>query len=85
MLLLGMHKLGLLLLLIVLFSCNETENKLPFTSVAIETIYKDSLSIRAIDIVGNTLRYAANKGTFGNIDLRTGKIMEGVEIPYQCS
>jgi photosystem II stability/assembly factor-like uncharacterized protein len=79
MLLLGMHKLGLLLLLIVLFSCNETENKLPFTSVAIETIYKDSLSIRAIDIVGNTLRYAANKGTFGNIDLRTGKIMEGVE------
>ena len=79
MLLLGMHKLGLLLLLIVMFSCNETENKFPYTSVAIETIYEDSLSIRAIDIVGNTLRYAANKGTFGNIDLRTGKIMENVE------
>lgn len=69
----------MLLILILFFSCLETENSPPFTSVAIENVYKDSLSIRAIDIVGNTLRYAANKGTFGNIDLRSGKIMEGVE------
>lgn len=74
-----MRKFGLLSILFVLFSCIETESKLPFTSVEIEPIYSDSLSIRAIDIVGNTLRYAANKGTFGNIDLSSGKIMEGVQ------
>jgi photosystem II stability/assembly factor-like uncharacterized protein len=74
-----MRKFSMLLILILFFSCVETENRPPFTSVAIENIYKDSLSIRAIDIVGNTLRFAANKGTFGNIDLRSGKIMEGIE------
>ncbi len=79
MLFLSMRKLFILLVFVMLFSCVERENKLPFTSVVIDSIYEDTLSIRAIDIVGNTLRYAANKGTFGNIDLRTGKIMEGIQ------
>ncbi|MDB4292148.1 oxidoreductase [Maribacter sp.] len=74
-----MRNLTILILLLFLSSCAEIKTNAPFTSVKIEPIYQDSLSIRAIDIVGNTLRYAANKGTFGNIDLRTGKIMEGVE------
>ena len=65
-----------------MFSCSEAPQRTPFSSVEIETIYNDSLSIRAIDIVGNTLRYAANKSTFGNIDLSSGKIMEGVQL-YQ--
>lgn len=68
-----------LLLLFALISCSSKEDPMPFTAVEIAPIYIDSLSIRAIDLVGNTLRYAANKGTFGNIDLRNGKIMEGVE------
>ncbi len=79
MLLLSMRKFLLLFIVFSVFSCVEEENRLPFTSVEIEPIYEDTLSIRAIDIVGNTLRYAANKGTFGNIDLRTGKIMEGIQ------
>ena len=79
MLHLSMRKFSILLVLALFFSCTEKEQRPPFTSVEITTIYDDSLSIRAIDIVGNTLRYAANKGTFGNIDLQTGKIMEGVE------
>ncbi len=74
-----MRNFLIIIISLLIFSCNEAENKAPFTSVEIKPIYTDSLSIRAIDIVGNTLRYAANKGTFGNIDLRTGKIMEGVE------
>lgn len=74
-----MRKFGILLVLALFLSCVETEQRLPFKSVTIENIYEDSLSIRAIDIVGNTLRYAANKGTFGNIDLSSGKIMEGIE------
>lgn len=79
MLLLSMRKFLLLFIVVSVFSCVEEENRLPFTSVEIEPIYEDTLSIRAIDIVGNTLRYAANKGTFGNIDLSTGKIMEGIQ------
>jgi len=74
-----MHRFSIILIIIILFSCKDSKERPPFTSVEIETIYSDSLSIRAIDIVGNTLRYAANKGTFGNIDLQTGKIMEGVQ------
>jgi len=74
-----MRYLGFLILVFWICSCSETEKKRPFTSVEIEPIYNDSLSIRVIDIVGNTLRYAANKGTFGNIDLRTGKVMEGIQ------
>ena len=77
-----MRKLILLPIVMLIFCCVEKEKRVPFTSLEIESIYNDSLSIRAIDIVGHTLRYAANKSTFGNIDLETGKIMEGVQT-YQ--
>ncbi|QCX00371.1 oxidoreductase [Aggregatimonas sangjinii] len=74
-----MRYLTILFLFLFTFSCAENQRPAPYTTVKIEPIYQDSLSIRAIDLVGNTLRYAANKGTFGNIDLRNGKIMEGVK------
>ncbi len=74
-----MRKFYLLIAPLLLSSCIQTPKKLPFTSVTVEPIYHDSISIRAIDIVGNTLRYAGTGGTFGNIDLHSGKIMEGVE------
>jgi len=66
-------------LIFLLIGCVETKTQVPFATVDIETIYQDSIHIRAIDIVGNTLRYAGTKGTFGNIDLLSGKVMEGVE------
>ena len=72
-------RIFVVLVLIFAISCSQKKERIPFTSVEIEPIYQDSISIRAIDIVGNSLHYAANKGTFGNIDLKTGKIMEGVE------
>lgn len=74
-----MRKFSILFVLALFISCSKENQRAPFSSVTIENIYQDSLSIRAIDIVGNTLRYAANKGTFGNIDLRSGKVMEGIE------
>ena len=74
-----MRKFSVILIIIILFSCKESKEKPPFTSVEIETIYNDSLSIRAIEVVGNSLSYAANKGTFGSIDLESGKIREAVE------
>ena len=74
-----MRKFIQILSLIIFISCSQDNKRTPFSSVEIETIYNDSLSIRAIDIVGQSLHYAANKGTFGNIDLRTRKILEGIQ------
>ncbi len=74
-----MRKLYLILFLLSVFSCVEKELVTPFTKVEINNIYEDSINIRAIDIEDNTLRFAANKGRFGAIDLRTGKITEAIE------
>ena len=76
---LSMQRIGVFLLLIFLVSCGENEKKTSFTSVLIEPIYEDSLSIRAIEIMGNSLAFAANKGTFGTVDLNTGKVRSNIE------
>ena len=60
-------------------SCSEQESKPTFTSVQIESVYQDSLSIRAIEIMGNSLAFAANEGTFGTVDLKTGKVRANIE------
>lgn len=67
------------LVFLLLSSCTGEKPKKPFTSVAVETIFEDSLSIRAIELMGNSLAFAANKGTFGTIDLRTNKIRANVQ------
>ncbi len=75
-----MRPIVLLLTIFWVFSCSETQKKVkPFTSVEITSIYEDSVSIRAIEIIGNSLAYAGNNGIFGNIDLHSGKIREGVQ------
>ena len=74
----------LFLALIMTFSCKSdksektetseakiTEAK-EFTSVEIESIFEDdSLSIRAIEIIGNNLAFAANNGTYGLFNSQT--------------
>ncbi len=82
-----MKYFAIILVLILGFSCSEDKEKdknndkkpVPFTSVEIETIYEDSVSIRAIEIIDNSLAYAGSNGIFGNIDLTSGKIMESVQ------
>ena len=74
-----MRNLSILFLLSLVFSCSETEKRHPFTSVQIEPIYEDTLSIRAIEIMGNSLAFAANKGTFGTVDLTNGKVRSNIE------
>lgn len=63
----------------VLFSCSAEKERKPFTSVGIEVIYEDSLSIRAIEIMGNSVAFSANKGTFGTIDLSTGTVRTNIQ------
>ena len=74
-----MRYLLLLLIFCCIVSCSEVENKGPFTSVSVETLYQDSLSIRAIELMGNSLAFAANKGTFGTVDLTSGKVRANIE------
>ncbi|MCJ7465172.1 MAG: oxidoreductase [Maribacter sp.] len=74
-----MRILPLLLLSILASSCTEKKERMPFTSVHIETVFQDSVSIRAIEIIGNSLAFAANKGVFGSLDLGSGKIRTNVE------
>ena len=74
-----MRCLALLLLFFLSISCSEYQKNKPFTSVKIEPIFEDSLSIRAIEIMGNSLAFAANKGTFGTLDLSTGRVRTNIE------
>lgn len=72
-------------LLVLLFfcsigSCDEAQKRTSFTSVSIKTVYEDSLSIRAIAFLdSNTLSFAANKGTYGTVDLASEKVRTNVE------
>ncbi len=68
-----------LAVLILIFSCAGKEKKKPFTSVTAETIYEDSLSIRAITLMPGSLAFAANKGVFGSVDLTTGRVRTNVQ------
>ncbi len=67
------------LLLLAMISCVDKKERRPFSSVEIETLYSDSLSIRAIEIIGNSLAFAANKGTFGTVEFTTGKVRSNIE------
>ena len=62
------------LVLLLLISCKQEEKKKSFSSVSVDTIYEDSLSIRAIELIDNNLAFSANNGFVGNIDLNTGKV-----------
>jgi len=68
-----------LLVLLVLIGCDISKGIKPFTSVHVDTILEDSLSIRAIELMDNSLAFAANKGTFGTIDLSTFQIRTNVQ------
>lgn len=56
---------------------DETINLKVFTSVKIDTLLKEELSIRTILIDSNKVWYAANKGQYGSIDLVTDKRFSG--------
>ena len=78
-----MKNLLLILFSIILFSSckneslNNSESGKLFTTVEIDTLLQEELSIRAILIDSNKVWYAANKGQYGYIDLATDKRFNG--------
>ena len=68
--------LVLSILLIIACKSKEAEEKKrsSFTAVTIENILEDdSLSIRAIELMGNNLAFAANKGVYGLYNPQSGQ------------
>jgi len=76
-----MKKAFHLIALIVLFgSCTEKESSHNYSQVKIETVFEDSVSIRAIEFLdANTLAFAGSGGLFGTVDIKTGKIRTNVQ------
>lgn len=76
-----MKKLVLfLLLLTICFSCSEKEASHQYTQVIVNTVYEDSVSMRAIEFLdAQTLAFAGSRGQFGTVDLLTGKVRANVQ------
>jgi photosystem II stability/assembly factor-like uncharacterized protein len=67
--------LFLIPILILSFSCEEEPKSHNYKTVQINTVFEDSVSIRAIEFLDpNTLAFAGNKGIYGTVDLRTNKV-----------
>jgi photosystem II stability/assembly factor-like uncharacterized protein len=75
-----MYQISFLSLVVCLFTCTEQAKNNPITEVQIQTIFEDSVSIRAIEIVDNTLRFAGSKGMFGEIDMNTHEVLTNVQM-----
>ncbi len=77
-----MRNIFIILATILVFACN-TDSKKEFTSVSIEQIFTDSLSIRAISPIDeNRVWFAANAGKVGLVDDKTPKL---ATIKYEDS
>jgi len=63
----------------LMISCTEKKEFLPFSSVEIETLYSDTLSIRAIELMDGSLGFAANKGVYGSVDLKTDAVRTNIQ------
>jgi hypothetical protein len=74
--------LALLSILLFLACKNEDETVIPensrvFTSVEIDSLLIEEISIRAILIDSNKVWYAGNNGKYGSIDLEKDKRFSG--------
>lgn len=69
-----MKKILLLIVIGLFLGCKNKKTNLPknnfFTTVEIENILEDSISVRAIEIGKENLFYAGNDGKFGYINLK---------------
>jgi photosystem II stability/assembly factor-like uncharacterized protein len=67
----------LFLIAIGLTACNSTEKnqeELPFSDVEVQTLLEDSVSIRAIEIMGNNVAFAGSNGYYGLYNSAENKV-----------
>jgi photosystem II stability/assembly factor-like uncharacterized protein len=59
---------SLLILILVMFGCRTNEKgetRPSFTKVEVETILEDTISVRALEVMGKNLAFGANHGRYG--------------------
>ncbi|CAM9358782.1 unnamed protein product [Ectocarpus fasciculatus] len=65
---------------LVALGCSSKEKSFNYSEVEIETVFSDSVSIRAIEFLDdNTLAFAGNNGVYGSIDVRTNTVRTNVQ------
>ena len=73
-----MRYLGVLLVLIFM-GCSQKEKQSSFSTVAVQTVFEDSVSIRAIEFLDSrTLAFAGSNGMYGTVDIPSGKVRTAV-------
>jgi photosystem II stability/assembly factor-like uncharacterized protein len=68
---------------IVCFSCAKKEETIVFTpisDVAIDVIYSDSTSIRAVEVSDKEVLFAGSKGMYGHFEINTDIIPENANV-----
>jgi len=75
----------LLIFGISLIGCQSKPKSHNYTSVSVETVFKDSVSIRAIEFLDdNTLAFAGSNGIYGTVEINSGKVRANT-IKYHTS
>lgn len=65
--------------LLVFISCSNKEAIKIFTTVEVEDVFVDSVSIRAIEFLDeNTLAFAGSEGMYGTVDVPSGRIRTNI-------
>ena len=61
--------------ILLFFACGSKEKKperVFFSQVEIQSLMEDSISVRALEIMGNDLAFAADNGVYGLYDSGSG-------------
>lgn len=69
------HIFFLFLVAVVFVSCEEEPKSHKYTSLTIQNVFEDSISVRAIEFLDDkTLAFAGSKGLYGTIDVISDKV-----------
>ncbi len=75
-----MTKAVIIIVAVLALGCSQKEKSQNFSTVEIETIFSDSVSIRAIEFLDNkTLAFAGSNGVYGSVDARTNKVRTNIQ------
>lgn len=75
-----MTKAVVIIAAVLAIGCSSKEKSANYTTVEIETIFSDSISIRAIEFLDSkTLAFAGSNGVYGSVDTRTNKVRTNIQ------
>ena len=69
-----MKKVLFLAGVLIACSCEERNPSHRFSSVEIETVFQDSVSIRALEVMPGVVAFAGSGGVFGNVETATDRV-----------